>query len=229
METLNNIKHIKKYDYFLMDLDGTITDPKEGITKSVAYALKQYGIETENLDSLCKFIGPPLVWSFENYYGFSKEQSLEATEKYREYYRPKGIFENYLYEGMEDLLKAVKARGAKLVLATSKPEGFAKQILEHFKIDHYFDFVAGSSLDTSRCEKGQVIEYALSTMNIPPESAIMVGDREHDVIGAKENELSCIGVLFGYGDREELEAANAKHIVKDVGELKELMLSMCRK
>lgn len=217
-----------QYDYFLMDLDGTITDPKEGITKSVAYALKQYGIETENLDSLCKFIGPPLAQSFERFYGFSKEQSLEAVEKYREYYRPKGIFENYVYEGMEQLLQAVKERGGKLVLATSKPEIFAKQILEYFKIDHYFDLIAGSSMDTSRCEKGQVIEYALKSANIPIENAIMIGDREHDVMGAKENALPCIGVLFGYGNREELEAAQAEYIVKDVDELQKLMLSMCK-
>lgn len=209
----------RKYQYFLMDLDGTITDPKEGITKSVAYALRYYGIQVENLDTLEKFIGPPLSDSFQEFYGFGEEKSLEAVEKYREYFKDRGIFENKLYPGMEKLLKTIVGQGGKIVLATSKPEVFAKRILEHFRIAEYFTFAAGSTLDTTRNTKGAVIRYALEHLGISGEDAVMVGDRRHDVIGAKENGMECIGVLFGYGDRAELEEAGADEIVETVEQL----------
>lgn len=216
----------ENYRYFFMDLDGTITDPKEGITKSVAYALNAYGIQVENLDTLEKFIGPPLVDSFQDFYGFDREQSLEAVEKYREYFKDKGIFENKLYPGMEHLLSAITEQGGKLVLATSKPEVFAKRILEYFNIEKYFILAAGSTLDTSRNNKADVIRYALDTLGIAPEEAVMIGDRKHDVIGAKENGMECIGVLFGYGDREELETAGADRIVETVEELEKEMAKL---
>lgn len=216
----------RKYRYFFMDLDGTITDPKEGITKSVAYALNCYGIQVEDLDSLEKFIGPPLSDSFQEFYGFEEEKSLEAVEKYREYFKDRGIFENRLYPGMERLLKNIMEHGGKIVLATSKPEVFAKRILEHFQIAQYFTFVAGSTLDMARNAKGDVIRYALDSLGISAEEAVMAGDRKHDVIGAKENGMECIGVLFGYGDRAELEEAGADKIVETVEQLEEEMRSL---
>lgn len=219
----------QNYQYFLMDLDGTISDPKEGITKSVAYALNYYGIQVENLDTLEKFIGPPLSDSFQDFYGFDREKSLEAVEKYREYFKDKGIFENELYPGMEHLLKTITEQGGKIVLATSKPEVFAKRILEYFQISEYFTFAAGSTLDTTRNKKADVIRYALDTLGITPEEAVMIGDREHDVIGAKKNGMECIGVLFGYGDREELETAGADVIVETVEELEKKMVKLLEK
>lgn len=219
----------RKYQYFLMDLDGTITDPKEGITKSVAYALRYYGIQVENLDTLEKFIGPPLSDSFQEFYGFEEEKSLEAVEKYREYFKDRGIFENKLYPGMEKLLKTIVGQGGKIALATSKPEVFAKRILEHFQIAEYFTFTAGSTLDTTRNTKGAVIRYALEHLGISGEDAVMVGDRRHDVIGAKENGMECIGVLFGYGDRAELEEAGADEIVETVEQLQTEMEKRIRK
>lgn len=218
----------QSYQYFFMDLDGTISDPKEGITKSVAYALDYYGIKVENLDTLEKFIGPPLSDSFQEFYGFDREKSLDAVEKYREYFKDKGIFENELYPGMEQLLKTITEQDGKIVLATSKPEVFAKRILEYFHIDKYFTFAAGSTLDTTRNKKADVIRYALDTLGIAPEEAIMIGDRKHDVIGAKENSMACIGVLFGYGDREELESAGADVIVETVEELEEKMKKLLK-
>ena len=219
----------ENYQYFFMDLDGTITDPKEGITKSVAYALNHYGIKVENLDTLEKFIGPPLSDSFQEFYGFDREKSLEAVEKYREYFKDRGIFENELYSGMEQLLKNVTEHGGKLVLATSKPKIFAKRILEYFHIAEYFTFAAGSTLDTTRNKKADVIRYALDSLGIEPEDAVMVGDRKQDVIGAKENGMECIGVLFGYGDREELEAAGADRIVETVEDLEKEMMELLGK
>ena len=212
------------YEYILFDLDGTLSDPGIGITNSVMYALKRYGIEVSNRRELYKFIGPPLLDSFENYYGFSKEESKTAVEYYREYYRDKGIFENFIYDGFEDLLKILKGNSKTLIVATSKPEVFAKQILEHFDIAKYFTYIAGSNLDGTRVKKDEVIKYALESCNIIDLSkAIMIGDREHDIIGAKAVGINSIGVLFGYGDRSELEKAGANFIVDTVADIGKLL------
>jgi phosphoglycolate phosphatase len=211
------------YEYILFDLDGTLTDPLIGITNSVMYALKKYGIEVIHRNELYKFIGPPLRNSFEKYYGFSKDEAKKAVEYYREYYRDKGIFENFVYDGFEDLLKTLKDNSQTLIVATSKPEIFAKQILEHFDIAKYFTYIAGSNLDGTRVEKDEIIKYALESCNIIDlAKAIMVGDREHDIIGAKKVGIDSIGVLFGYGNREELEKAGADFIVdtiEDIGKV----------
>ena len=213
-------------EYIFMDLDGTISDPKEGITKAVAHALSYYGIRVENLDMLEKFIGPPLMDSFQDFYGFSEERSRGAVEKYREYFGRQGLFENMLYDGMKELLAAVVSHGKKIVIATSKPEVYTVQILKYFGIEHYFQFVAGSTLDGSRSKKGDVIRYALDSLKITADQAVMVGDRKHDVIGAKENGMYVVGVLYGYGDRKELKTAGADCIVTDVEELKEKLISL---
>lgn len=209
----------------LFDLDGTLTDPALGITKSVAYALESFGIHTDDLGKLCKFIGPPLKDSFMEYYGFSEEQALAGVQKYREYFGDKGIYENKLYPGVKEMLEKLKDNGMKVFLATSKPKIFADIILEHFDIMKYFDLVCGCELDGTRSKKGEVIRYALDTAGISePDSAVMVGDRKHDVIGAKEVGIMCVGVLFGYGDYEELQEAGADEIVETVGELGEVLL-----
>lgn len=213
------------YDVILFDLDGTLTDPGIGITNSVSYALEKYGIQVSDRTELYKFIGPPLSESFEVFYGFSPEQAKQAVEYYREYYRDKGIFENLVYDGMEELLKKLKNAGKTLLVATSKPEVFARQILEHFSLAGYFTYIAGSNLDGSRTKKSEVIEYALTSCGIEKkDTALMVGDREHDVIGAKQAGIDVTGVLFGYGSREELEAAEATYIAETVAELEKLLL-----
>ena len=211
-------------EYIFMDLDGTISDPKEGITKAVAHALSYYGIRVENLDMLEKFIGPPLMDSFQDFYGFSEERSREAVEKYREYFGRQGLFENVLYDGMRELLSEAVSLGKKLVIATSKPEVYTEKILKYFDIEKYFLFAAGSTLDGSRSKKGDVIRYALDSLKIRADQAVMVGDRKHDVIGAKENGLYSIGVLYGYGDRKELETAGADCIIASVEELKKKLI-----
>ena len=210
------------YTTILFDLDGTLTDPGIGITNSVAYALSKWNIEVTDRSELYKFIGPPLLDSFAEYYGFSEEQAQEALKYYREYFRSKGIYENEVYPGVIEMLESLKASGKKIVLATSKPEEFAIIILKHFDLYKYFDFVAGATMDEKRTKKGDVIAYALESCGITEanlKDVIMVGDRKHDVLGAKENNLDCIGVLFGYGDREELESAGARYIAEQVADI----------
>ena len=211
------------YDIFLFDLDGTLTDSSVGITKSVMYALKKYGIKEEDPKKLYAFIGPPLTESFQKFYGFSKEQSIEAVEFYREYYRETGIFENKVYEGIEETLRQLKEKGKRLMVATSKPEPFARQIIQHFGLASYFEYVAGMELDGGRGTKAEVIAYALQSCGIDDRGkTVMVGDREHDVIGARKEGLDCIGVLYGFGSREELEKAGADWIIEKPEELCEL-------
>jgi phosphoglycolate phosphatase len=214
------------YEYILFDLDGTLTNPAIGITNSVMFALKKYGITVSDRSELYKFIGPPLWDSFEKYYGFSKKEAKNAVEYYREYYRDKGIFENLIYDGLEALLHLLKVNGKTLIVATSKPEIFAKQILEHFNMSKYFLYIAGSNMDGSRVKKDEVISYALENCNITDKSkVIMIGDREHDIIGAKKTGVHSMGVLFGYGDKEELENAGADYIVETVAEIGKVLLA----
>lgn len=216
---------MKNYQYILFDLDGTLTDPKEGITKSIAYALAYYGIAVEDLDTLCKFIGPPLKDSFMKYYGFDDAKAEEAVEKYREYFKPYGVYENKVYDGVEKLLKKLTDCGKTMVLATSKPTIFANIILDHFDLAKYFSYIAGSELNGSRVKKGDVITYALEQAGIEDKSqAVMVGDREHDIIGANENGLDSIGVLYGYGCREEFEKYGADVVVATVEELEQILV-----
>lgn len=210
----------EKYDYFLFDLDGTISDPGIGITNSVMYALEKFDIKVADRSELFVFIGPPLKDSFMKYYGFPEKQALEAIKYYREYFRDKGIFENELYPRMEDFLKKLKAAGKSILLATSKPEEFAVRILKHFAIDKYFDYACGATMDETRNTKDAVIAYALQTAGIVDKSkAVMIGDREHDIFGAKRNGLDSVGVLYGYGTRTELESAGADYIISDIAEL----------
>lgn len=216
---------MKNYQIVLFDLDGTLTDPGVGITNSVAYALKKYGIEVADKTQLYPFIGPPLIDSFEKYYGFSEEEAKNAVTLYREYFREKGIFENEVYDGIAPMLEHLKNSGKTLIVATSKPEIFARQILEHFQLDGCFRYIAGANLDGTRSKKNEVIEYALEACDVTDRSsAVMIGDRDYDIIGAQKTGLDSVGVLYGYGNRAELERAQATYIVKTVADLEQLLL-----
>ncbi len=214
------------YKYVLFDLDGTLTDPGEGITNSVMYALRHFGIEETDREKLFSFIGPPLVDSFMEKYGFSEEDAREATSEFRVYFRERGIFENVPYKGMKECLDELKERGHILAVATSKPEVFARRILERFGFLPCFDYVFGASMDETLTRKDEVIAYALEEMGVTDRSAcVMVGDRSHDILGAKKNGLDAIGVLFGYGSREELEEAGARYIAETVEDIPRILAS----
>lgn len=208
------------YQNILFDLDGTLTNPELGVTNSVAYALSKYNIDVQDKKELRIFIGPPLQDSFEIFYGFSKEESLKAVEAYREYFSEKGLYENEVYPGIPELLSELKRSGKKLIVATSKPEGFSVQILKHFGLYDYFDFVSGATMDGSRRKKSDIIQHALESMEITNlAETLMIGDREHDVIGAQAQKIDSIGVLYGFGSREELETAGATYIAQEVSDI----------
>lgn len=209
--------------YILFDLDGTLTNPKLGITKSVQYALNTKGITVEDLNSLTKYIGPPLRNTFMEF-GYNEIEADALIDKYREYYKVTGIYENEVYEGIEKLLHALKEDGMKIYTATSKPEHFAKIILEHFKLDQYFEDICGATMDSSRSTKEAVIRYALEKNNIVDlNEVVMIGDREHDVEGANRVGITSIGVLFGYGSRDELVEAGADHLAGTVEEIYDII------
>ena len=213
------------YQILLFDLDGTLTDPGEGITNSVAYALDKFGISVPDRASLYPFIGPPLIESFMKLFSFSKQDAERAVAYYREYFGDKGIFENTPYEGIHDTLATLRAGGKRLFVATSKPEVYARRITDRFDLTPYFEFVAGASFDEKRSEKWDVISYALDTCGLHDNgNIVMIGDRKHDVLGAQKTGLDSVGVLWGYGDREELETAGATAIVSNQQELLSLLL-----
>ena len=203
--------------YILFDLDGTLTDPGMGITNSVAHALSHFGITVTDRTQLYRFIGPPLMDSFMEYYGFTEEQATEAVRVYREYFADKGWAENTVYEGIEAMLSELVAVGKTLLVATSKPQVLA----------HYFTHICGVALQAPRgYSKADVIREALSLAGVTDLSAaVMVGDRHHDIDGAKAVGISSVGVLYGYGDREEHEAAGADAIAESVAELRTALLS----
>lgn len=208
------------YDVVLFDLDGTLTDPGEGITNSVAYALNKFGISVDDKKELYNFIGPPLIDSFMKYYGMNYEDGLKAVEYYREYFGVTGIFENTMFKGIPELLDSIKKSGRKISLATSKPEEYAIRILDHFGLTKYFDFIGAATMDESRSKKVDVITYTLDNLGVTDKSrVVMIGDRHHDIDGATQNGLDSIGVLFGYGDRVELETAGATYIAETINDI----------
>lgn len=213
------------YEYIFFDLDGTLTDPAEGITNSFVYALKQFGMEIPSFETLCTYIGPPLVTTWKEKYGFNDERAAEGVKKYREYFAEKGLFENRVYEGIPELLQKLKDAGKKLYIATSKPEVYSKRITDKFNLTKYFEAVCGSNLDETRSKKAEVVAYAMETAGVTdPSKILMIGDRMHDVEGAKENGVKCCGVLFGYGSRKELEDAGAAYIAENIQELEKILL-----
>lgn len=220
--------------YVLLDLDGTLTDPKEGITKCVQYALADFGIREPDLDALTCFIGPPLMQSFREYYGFDETEARHAVAKYRERFSTVGLFENRVFDGVHEMLSKLKAAGKVICLATSKPEVYANKILQRFGVDQFFDIVVGSELDGRRTNKAEVIEEVLRRAaekdhmkkEMVREKAVMVGDRHHDIDGAAACRMESIGVRFGYAEPGELESAGATYIVSQVDELSQLLLQL---
>ena len=208
------------YDIVLFDLDGTLTNPGEGITNSVAYALNKFNIKVKDKTELYNFIGPPLIDSFMKYYDMSYEDGLKAVDYYREYFGVTGIFENRVFNGIHELLASIKKSGRVVSLATSKPEQYAVRILDHFDLTQYFDFIGGATMDETRSKKADVINYTLKQLGVTDKSkVVMIGDRHHDIEGANVNGLDSIGVLFGYGDRKELETAGATYIAETVDDI----------
>ncbi len=208
------------YRYCLFDLDGTLTDPGIGITNSVMYALEKFGIHVSDRAELFSFIGPPLGESFRRQFGFSEEQAQKAVEYYREYFRPKGIFENSVYEGIPELLKKLRENHITVALATSKPYEFAVRILEHFELKQYFDYIGGATMDGRISKKADVIAHLLDEVgNVDKAEVLMIGDRAQDVEGARANGLHSAGVLWGYGSAEELQGAGADYLAAKPEEL----------
>lgn len=213
-----------KYENILFDLNGTLTDPCEGITNSVAHALRRMGKTPPPRKELLCFIGPPLTYGFITYAGVPEAEADHAVELYREHFATKGLFENEMYEGVPRLLRTLRDSGARLYIATSKPTVFSERILEHFGIAKYFDAIVGSELDGHRVDKTEVIRYVLDTYNIPRSSAVMVGDRKFDIAGAISEGIGAIGVSYGYGSVEELTEAGATLVAGSVAELSEMLL-----
>lgn len=205
-----------KYKYLFFDLDGTLTEPGLGITNSVIYALNKFGITVEDRNELYKFIGPPLVDSFKDFYGFDDEKAWKAVEYYREYFSVKGLFENSVYDGIPELLQKLKNDGYKLYVATSKPTEYSVRILEKFKLLQYFEYVSGSDMDEKNSSKAMIIKHALEVSKADINEVLMIGDRHHDIDGAKANKIASLGVLYGYGDFEELTSAGADDVAKTV-------------
>ena len=208
-----------RYKNVLFDLDGTLTDPAEGITNSLMHAQRRLGRAVSPREELYVFIGPPLIETFMSEWGLTRAESQQALLYYREYFTDRGIFENTPYPGIRETLGELKGAGLRLFVATSKPEPLSLRILEHFDLLKYFEAVAGSTMDEQRTKKGEVIAYALSTFQLDPNETVMVGDRKHDVLGARENGLPCVGVLYGYGSRAELTEAGAAALTADLGAL----------
>ena len=200
------------FDTILFDLDGTLTDSGLGITKAVQYALGQMGYEVPPRESLFSFIGPPLHLSFQRHYGMDEEMAVEAVRQFRVYYNQMGgILENEVYDGVRELLRDLKSAGKRLMIATSKPQAAAELVMNHFGLSEFVPEIVGGTDDT-RNTKGKVIGYALREYGVNPDTAVMVGDREHDIHGAAENGIPAIGITWGYGDRAELEGAGAKAV-----------------
>lgn len=214
---------MKQYKYLLFDLDGTVIDNSEGVYKSFEYALNHYGIMVNNLEELSPVIGPPLKTSFMELYGFSAEKATEAVAKYRERYSVTGILECRVYEGIKELFEALYNRGYKLVLATSKPEVYARRILSHFELDKYFYFIAGAEIGGKMSEKEDVLEHILKSIDqIDVSDCLMIGDRKYDLIGAAQFGMDAMGVLYGFGDAKELGAYPSVAIaetVEDIGKI----------
>lgn len=211
--------------YIIFDFDGTVYDSGPGVMKGARYALESFGIKVADLDELRGFNGPPLWDSFMEFYGFTWEQADRAVKKYREYYEVEGIDDGEIFPGVPELLRELKRRGKTMILATSKAQHYFPRILENLGIQDCFDIVVGSSSDGSRSSKEDVLAYALGLAGITDKKdAVMVGDRKFDAIGAKAFDIECIGVLYGYGSREEFEAAGADYIADDVESLRKLLL-----
>jgi phosphoglycolate phosphatase len=215
---------VKPWQHILFDLDGTLTDSKQGITRGVQHALAYFGIAVMDLSELEAYIGPPLLDSFMELHGMDEGQAREAITKYREYYTWRGIKEHAVYEGIPELLLELNQKGKKLYVATSKPTSFAEKMIEEDGLSDLFEDIYGSHLDGRRTAKAEVIEAVLKEHRLSLDHTVMVGDRSHDVIGAKNHGLHVIGVLYGYGTREEFIDSGADQVAENVAQLKRFLL-----
>ncbi|MCR4678418.1 MAG: HAD hydrolase-like protein [Lachnospiraceae bacterium] len=217
------------YKYVLFDLDGTISDPKVGICTSVQQALKKFGIDVADINTLTPFIGPPLRDSFRDFYHIKPEDMEDVIAAYRARFSTVGLFENDLYDGIPELLKSLKENGRKLALASSKPRVFVEKILDHFGISQYFDVIMGSELDGTRENKSEIIAECLRLFELDPSGdlseTVMVGDRKYDIEAANAAGLPNIAVSYGYGSEEELSNAGAMVIAGTVKELENILLN----
>ena len=207
------------YKHILFDLDGTLSDPKQGIVNSVQYALSKFDMKEQDDKILTAFIGPPLIDSFQDFYGFSSDKAKLAIQYFREYFKEKGIFENKLFEGVPQMLYKLCKKGYILYVATSKLESFAVQIIEHFHLQEYFFDVCGCLPDGSRVEKGEIIAYLMNKYQMNPKECLMIGDRKHDIIGARLNHIDCAAVSFGYGTIEEIKEYAPDYIFESILDL----------
>ena len=212
-----------KYDAILFDLDGTLTESGTGIMNSARYALTKMGFSIPPEETLRLFVGPPLTEAFQTHCGMTEAEAGEAIRCYREYYAERGLFENAVYDGVPEMLSDLTAMGERLVLATSKPEHFAKRILSHFGLDTYFAYIGGALTDGRRKEKAEVIAYVLETTGADPARCLMIGDRRYDVEGAKTFGIPTLGVLWGYGTEKELTDAGASYLAAHPDEIKEIL------
>lgn len=203
----------------LFDLDGTLTDPREGITRSIQYALAKLDIDEPDLARLEHFIGPPLLQAFMQFYGFDEAKAWQAVNFYRERFKVTGLYENRVFEGVSELLEGLQAQGRTLYIATSKPWEFAREIARHFDFSRHFKVIYGSELDGTRTNKVELIAHLLAEENLDPAQTLMIGDRKHDLIGARSNGLEAVAVGYGFGSREELTAEQPAYHFDTLGEL----------
>jgi phosphoglycolate phosphatase len=219
-------KELFMYQYLLFDLDGTLTNPKEGITRSVQHALRHFGIEVADPDTLTPYIGPPLIPSFMEFHGLTQEQALEALQVYRQRFSTVGLFENEVLDGVPEMLRALKQNGRFVAVASSKPEPYVIRILEHFDLLQYFDEVVGASMDEKRSAKKDIIEEALRRMGKAPgdRDILMIGDRMHDVEGAQLCGLDSLGIYTGFAPEGELENAGATYVFHTIRDMADFLL-----
>lgn len=215
---------MREYDVIIFDLDGTLSDSGEGITKSVQYALEKMGVKEDNLDNLKHFVGPPLKEEIMISYGFTADKATEAVALYRERYIPIGIYETSLYDGVIELLKALKENDKIIAIGTSKPQKMAEEVLKYLNIDSYFDFVMGADLIGGKQSKADVLNALLDVLPIKDKSRmLMVGDTKYDVEGANALAIDCIGVSYGYGDKKDMLDLGAVTVVDKALELLEIL------
>ncbi|HKK43660.1 MAG TPA: HAD hydrolase-like protein [Bacteroidales bacterium] len=203
----------------LFDLDGTLTDPREGIINSILYALDHLGIEESRVNELNSLIGPPLRESFIKRYNLSEKMGDRALKLYREYFGVKGIYENRLYEGVDNVLESLYETKFRIFLATSKPTVYATEILKHFNLDRFFTDITGSNIDNTRTDKSEVIAHVVNSNTLITKHSVMIGDRKHDLIGARNNNMRSVAVTYGYGTTGELRAEHPDLLVNSCREL----------
>ena len=205
---------MKEYEYYIFDFDGTLVDSSEGIYNSIIYALKEFGIEENDREKLRYFIGPPLFHSFKHIYGVNDEDSNWLVAKYRERYKVKGCAESLVYDDVPEMLKALKERGKKIAIASSKPKQFVDEISKHLGIFEYYDFVSAETFDKTHSSKEDLINTVLEHFENPPkEKCLMIGDRFYDIDGAKATDLDSAGALYGLGETQELTTAGATYLL----------------